>query len=70
MMTVGSQSARDLLCAAQQLLEDQHAFDAAAMVCEAIDTLDAGVSRPIMARMTSRRFGHAPIRLSTYRSCA
>ncbi|MFT4053287.1 MAG: hypothetical protein QM681_02185 [Novosphingobium sp.] len=70
MMVTGSQSARDLLCAARQLLEDEHAFAAAEIVGEALDALDDRSSRVIAARMSSRRFGHAPIRLSAYRSCA
>ncbi|AOR79268.1 hypothetical protein [Novosphingobium resinovorum] len=70
MMTTGSQSAGDLLRTAHRLLEDEQAFTAAAMVCGAIDLLEGGLSRPIVMRSAARRFGHAPVRSSAYRSCA
>lgn len=70
MIAIGSQSVRELLDTARQLLEEERAFAAAEMVCGVIDALEDSAPRSIGGRMPPRRFGHAPIRLGTYRSCA
>jgi hypothetical protein len=69
MRTNGQQSARELLHTAQRMLEDEHAFAAAAMVEGAIDCLEHGTFPSIAARSPARRFGHA-LRATSYRSCA